>query len=173
MKKVFLLFIIVYCMFMCCCKNDNSPIYIPIFVPVYGTETEEENSDYTEYIFYRAEMGCDISAYQRTHKITEYHCKDLGDSFYEVTTYKVHYFAASNGGNGATHYNNGVYKNKTVGQLVEIVRNRSVTPDCIEKHITNQTISRRITDYVTNNEVVVYIPNKIKNDGYYYGITKM
>lgn len=102
----------------------------------------------------------------------EYHCKDLGDSYYEVEVYILHYFAASDGGDGSTHYNNGAYKNKTEGQLVDIVRNKTLTPDIIEKHMSTSASSKTITDYVTQKSVVIYISDKIKHEGYFYGITR-
>ena len=143
------------------------------------TESEPESSQESstesairEYVFYNPSLNHNYSAYQTAHTVYEYCCKDLGDSYYEVITYKLHYFAASSGGHGATHYNNGAYRSKNESQLVDIVRQGNTTPDFIEKHITTSTSSKTITDFVTGETVVLYIPTKIKYASYYYGITK-
>ncbi len=134
-------------------------------------KTENESGILEDIIFYRVEMNVNYVAYSTTHTVTEFHCIDLGDSYYEVTTYKVHYFSAASSGSSA--YNvNGAYRNNTAGQLIDIVKQGNVTPNFTEKRITTNTSNRTITDYVTNQSVVLYIPEKVKHESWYYGITR-
>ena len=64
------------------------------------TEIEEENEEEVveDIVFYRVEMNVNYVAFSTTHTVTEFHCFDLGDSYYEVKTYKVHYFSAGTSG---------------------------------------------------------------------------
>lgn len=168
MKKILLLFMLSFISSMMFFSCNNSPNDTELI------EEEEKQSEDVEqeFIFFDPSLNHDYLEYQRTHTVYEYHCKDLGDSYYEVKTYIVHYFAASTGGNGATHSNNGAYRYYNENQLVDIIRQGNITPDFIEKRMTKNTNTKTITDYISKQSVVLYIPEKIKNEGHYYGITR-
>lgn len=156
--------ILTFLVFSCKTPDDNNS-------DNQNIDNQDEDDVVEDIVFYRVEMNVNYVAFSTTHTVTEFHCVDLGDSYYEVTTYKVHYFSA--GTSGSSSYNaNGAYRNKTAGELVDIVKQGNVTPNFIEKRITTNTSNRTITDYETNKSIVLYIPEKVKHEGWYYGITK-
>ncbi len=167
MKKLLFIFLFIILLFIIGCKTAESSDSENISNEEYSEDTEPIE----EYVFFRVEMNCNYSAYSTAHYVMEFHCKDLGDSYYEATSYKAHYFAASNT-NGSTHNNNGMYRNKTESQLIEIIKQGNTVPDFTEKRISTTTISRTFTDPVAKKTVVVYIPEKTKHECCYYGITR-
>ena len=171
MKKIFFVFLIILPFLIVSCKSGDSADGVNESNKESAEDDLEDNDNTLDFVFYSAEMNCDYSAYSTAHLVTEFHCEDLGDSYYEATSYKAHYFAASNS-NGSTHNNNGMYKNMTEFQLIEIIKLGNTVPDFIEKRISTKTISRTVTDSVTGKTVVIYIPEKTKHDCCYYGITR-
>ena len=117
------------------------------------------------FYIYKVEKKQNIlfSTYSKwTNTVIEYHCKDLGDSYYDVNYYQIYYFAEDS-------Y---PYSYKTPEEIVEIVKQGNNTPTYIEKGITTKILSYTFTECITQKEVVLYIPEKIRHETYYYGIAK-
>lgn len=116
--------------------------------------SSSKHSDENESVFFYLTTGHNYS-WGTTTLLEEYHCKNLGDDYYEVTSYTVHYFSGS-------------YLNKTPEQLIEIAINRNINPTSIEKRMTTSVLSKTITDYSSKKSIVIYIPEKIKHALFYY-----
>lgn len=119
-----------------------------------SNESQNNQTDEKEYIFYYLTTDHNYS-WGKTNLLEEYHCKDLGDDYYEVISYTVNYFS-------------GKYLKLSAEQLIEIVKKRGEMPTSVEKKMTTGVLSKTIKDYSSKKSVVIYTPSKIKYELYYY-----
>ncbi|MBO5729928.1 MAG: hypothetical protein J6R67_01915 [Treponema sp.] len=147
LKKVLFLLLV---FLVLSCENSSS----------FGNN-DAENIDEILTI-YSFELNIDLIAGAESgiyHKVTEYNCTSLGDSYYDVKSYKVHWLSN----------NNSAYKNKTGNQLIEMVKTGSLTPSKSEKSIrTSNGSSKGIVNSDTNEEAIFYLPTKAKYESLKY-----
>ncbi len=171
-KQLFLLIFLCFILVLSGCSNGSSTNSNSSSINSDDSTNSNDslinlnnNSINNEVILYKVEKDQNIMFANHsgtTHRITEYYCKDLGDSYYEVSNYKTYYFS-----NHLYPFNS-----KTSEQIVEIVKQGIYTPTYTEKLITTRTYSTSFSDGITHKDVILYVSEKIKNESVYYGINK-
>ena len=137
-------------------------LFLPFFLLSCNNDSNKESSDNNILTIYTFELNLSLVAGSESglyHKVCEYNCTSMGDSYYDVISYKVHFLSDKNN----------AYKNKTGNQLISLVRSGNLTPSRTEKSIrTSISSDKGFVNSDTNEESIFYLPTKAKFETLWY-----